>query len=267
MSYGASGYVYRSPASSPKPAAAGLPAVPFGVPVPAAKQPYAPPARESAPPVRQDPAPAPRPVREEPPVQQSLFGEPETDPAKAPVRLVGEVMRTYILAEQGDSMIFIDKHAAHERMNFDRLKAQGRRIMSQGLLTPEIWRAGTEDRELITENRALLEELGFELEPFGEDDILVRGVPDTLDPAQTIPALEEICGELRRGRRDIQRDEILKTISCKSAIKAGWDTDPSEMQVLVEKVASGEIRYCPHGRPVAFRLTRKELDKQFRRIV
>ena len=96
---------------------------------------------------------------------------------------------------------------------------------------------------------------------------LFEGVPDTLDPAQTVPALEEICEKLRRGRRDLMRDEILQTISCKAAIKAGWDTDPAELQVLVDKVASGEIKYCPHGRPVAVTLTRKELDKQFKRIV
>ena len=176
-------------------------------------------------------------------------------------------MRTYIVAEQGDAMLLIDKHAAHERMNFDRLKAQGRQIMSQTLLTPELWKAQPEEREIVSENAALLSELGFSLEAFGEEDILIRGVPDTLDPAQAASAMEEIAESLRRGRRDLTRDEILQTISCKSAIKAGWDTDPRELQILVEKVASGEIKYCPHGRPVAVRLTRKELDRQFKRIV
>ncbi len=97
--------------------------------------------------------------------------------------------------------------------------------------------------------------------------MLVRAVPEALDPAQAVPALEEICEKLRRGGRDLARDEVLQTISCKAAIKAGWDTDPRELAVLAEKVAAGEIRYCPHGRPVAVTLTRKELDKQFRRIV
>jgi DNA mismatch repair protein MutL len=112
-----------------------------------------------------------------------------------------------------------------------------------------------------------LEELGFALEPYGEEDVIVRGVPDTLDPAQTISALEEIAGKLRRGGRDLARDEVLQTISCKAAIKAGWDTDSRELQALVDKVVSGQIKYCPHGRPVAVALTRKELDKQFKRIV
>ena len=98
-------------------------------------------------------------------------------------------------------------------------------------------------------------------------NIEISGVPDTLDPAQTVAALEEICEKLRRGSRDLVRDDILHTISCKAAVKAGWDTDPAELRVLVDKVASGEIKYCPHGRPVAIELTRKELDRQFSRIV
>ena len=218
-----------------------------------------PPAAYAASPAKPE---GPAPVYE----QQELFSEGAA--AAAPdVRLVGEVMRTYIIAEQGDCMLLIDKHAAHERMNFDRLKAAGREIMSQTLLEPAVWRAGAEQCELMAEHSGLMTELGFSLEPFGEEEMLVRGVPDTLDPAQTISALEEIAEKLRRGRTDLMRDEILQTISCKAAIKAGWDTDPEEMRVLAEKVASGEIRYCPHGRPVAVRLTRKELDKQFKRIV
>jgi DNA mismatch repair protein MutL len=206
---------------------------------------------------------APAPVATQEPVPETVF---ET-PAPPMARMVGEVMKTYIVVDQGQSMLLIDKHAAHERMVFDRLKAGSRQIMSQTLLIPETWRPAREDWEAITENAVLLAQLGFELEPYGEDDMIVRGVPDDLDPAQTIPALEEIAEKLRQGGRDLARDEILQTISCKSAIKAGWDNDAAELQVLVDKVVSGEIKYCPHGRPVAVALTRKELDKQFKRIV
>jgi DNA mismatch repair protein MutL len=195
--------------------------------------------------------------------EQTLFSKPEPVPA----RMVGEVMKTYIVVDRGNAMLLIDKHAAHERMVFDRLKAQQGVRMSQALLTPETWRPAREDWEALTDNAALLEELGFALEPYGEEDVIVRGVPDTLDPAQTISALEEIAGKLRRGGGDLARDEVLQTISCKAAIKAGWDTDQRELQALVDKVVSGEIKYCPHGRPVAVALTRKELDKQFKRIV
>ena len=233
------------------------------------------PARSAAP-VREAPRfaePAPRrepslpegkTARPPEPAQTTLFG-PE-DGASG-VRVVGEVMKTYIVAERDGAMLLIDKHAAHERMNFDRLKAEGRRIMSQTLLAPIPWAASAEDAEAAAENGELIAELGFELEPFGEDKILVRAVPDALDPAQTVSALEEICETLRRGSRDLLRDEILQAISCKAAIKAGWDTDPAELQVLAEKVAAGEIKYCPHGRPIAVVLTRKELDKLFSRIV
>ena len=227
-------------------------------------------------PVPEKPKTAPAPmIREEPvsPVEKPVLTEAAEPPkpmeavGAEPVRLVGEVLRTYILAEQGENVYLIDKHAAHERMNFDRLKAMGHEVMSQSLLIPETWRPSREEREALEENAAVLEQLGFRVEPFGEDDLIVRAVPEGMDPAQTVPALEEIAGKLSRGGGDLARDEILQTISCKAAIKAGWDTDPAEMQVLVDKVISGEIKYCPHGRPVAVVLTRKELDRQFKRIV
>ncbi|MCD7769645.1 MAG: DNA mismatch repair endonuclease MutL [Oscillospiraceae bacterium] len=191
----------------------------------------------------------------------------EAVPPQEPVRVAGEVLRTYIIAEQGDRVLLIDKHAAHERLVFDALKARGREILSQGLIVPQTWRPAREDREALEENAALLRELGFDLEPYGEEDMILRAVPEALDPAQAIPALEEICEKLKTGSRDLARDGILQTISCKAAIKAGWDTDPMELQVLADKVASGQIKYCPHGRPVAMTLTKRELDKQFSRIV
>ena len=126
------------------------------------------------------------------------------------------------------------------------------------------------DAELLEQNGELLSELGFEIEPFGETDYVIRAVPFDMDPADAGAAVEEIFEKLRRGSApgsQSVRDEILHTVACKAAIKAGWDTDPRELQVLVDKVASGEIRYCPHGRPVAVELTRKELDRQFSRIV
>ena len=120
--------------------------------------------------------------------------------------------------------------------------------------------------DALRESGQLLSELGFELESYGSEDLIVRAVPDSLDPGQTIPALEEICEKLKRGSRDLARDSVLQTVACKAAIKAGWDTDPRELLALAEKVVSGQIKYCPHGRPVAVTLTKKELDRQFGRI-
>ena len=208
----------------------------------------------------------PAPASEKTPKEEPAESAPLPD-IKAPARLVGEVLRTYIVAERGELVLLIDKHAAHERMVFDRLKAAGREIMSQSLLAPQTWRPSREDWEAIGKNLPVLEELGFELEAFGEEDFIIRAVPDDMDPGETVPALEEIAEKLRRGGGDLARDGILQTVACKAAIKAGWDTDPQELQVLVDKVASGEIKYCPHGRPVAVTLSRKELDRQFKRIV
>ncbi len=184
-------------------------------------------------------------------------------------KIVGEALKTYILVEQENELILIDKHAAHERMIFDRLKAQEREICAQTLLIPATVKLTGEDAELIENNGTLLYELGFEIEPFGEDSFVIRAVPADMASADVSAALEEICEKLRRGRFDAKsaRDEILHTVACKAAIKAGWDTQPSELEKLVEEVLSGRVKYCPHGRPVAVTLTKKELDKMFKRIV
>lgn len=185
-------------------------------------------------------------------------------------KIVGEALKTYIIVEQDDKLILIDKHAAHERMIFDRLKAQERELMAQNLLIPVTIRPNGDDMDAITENAALLYELGFEIEPFGERELIVRAVPADMDAGDVPAAIEEICEKLRRGKcPDAQsaRDEILHTVACKAAIKAGWDTHPKELEAVVDAVISGQVRYCPHGRPVSVTLTRKELDKQFKRIV
>ena len=185
-------------------------------------------------------------------------------------KIVGEAMRTYIIVERGEELILIDKHAAHERLIFDRLKARGSQILSQSLLSPETLRLGPGEAELLEENRELLRQLGFETEPFGEREFIIRAVPADMAPGEAAAALEEICEKLSRGQRPdpaSARDEILHTVACKAAIKAGWETQGRELEHLVEAVLSGRVKYCPHGRPVSVTLTKKELDRQFRRIV
>ena len=185
-------------------------------------------------------------------------------------RLIGEALKLYILVEVGDTLLLIDKHAAHERMIFDRLKAQDRRVMAQTLLESVTLRLTDAERELIEENAALLEELGFELEPFGDEDYILRAVPADMESADARAAVEEILEKLRGGQSPdpkSARDEILHTVACKAAVKAGWDTDPTELRRVAEAVLSGQVRYCPHGRPVSASLSRKDLDKLFKRIV
>ena len=185
-------------------------------------------------------------------------------------KLIGEALHLYILVETGDELILIDKHAAHERMIFDRLKQQDRSIMAQTLLEGVTLRLDGEERELLEQNGELLRELGFELEAFGEDDFILRTVPADMNPSDARAAVEEIFEKLRGGKApDPQsaRDEILHTLACKAAIKAGYITDRQELDRIVQAVLSGAVKYCPHGRPVSAVLSRRDLDKLFKRIV
>lgn len=222
------------------------------------------PSPESPPPGRPEPCPAIPAARrrEELPGQKTL--EP---PGEAPWRIAGEVLRTYIVCESEEGSVFlIDKHAAHERMNFDRLKAALEPPMRQALLTPAAVDLGREDGALLLENLPLLEEFGFACEDFGGGSVLVREVPADLDAEDVTATLEEIAGKLRSGRSPAERrEQLLHTMACKAAIKGGWKSGPEELRVLVAKVQSGEVKYCPHGRPVAVKLTKYELEKMFKR--
>lgn len=208
----------------------------------------------------------PEPAEQETPSPLARAVPPETPPA----RLIGEAMHTYILVEKGDTLILIDKHAAHERINFDRLRQSPADIPSQTLLEPLPFTPDESDADVLQQHGDTLAELGFTLEPFGRSDYILRGVPAQIDAGDALPALEEICAQLRHGAHtDAQavRDEVLKTVACKAAIKAGWQTEPEELLRLADAVCAGEVKYCPHGRPVAVTLTRRELDKLFKRIV
>ena len=212
--------------------------------------------------------PAQTAIEPEPVVPSPL--ECAAPPAEPPARLIGEAMHTYILVEKGETLILIDKHAAHERINFDRMRQSPADIPSQTLLEPLPFTPDASDADVLQQYGDVLAELGFTLEPFGRSDYILRGVPAQLDAADALPALEEICAQLRHGAQmDAQsvRDEVLKTVACKAAIKAGWQTEPEELLRLADAVCAGEVKYCPHGRPVAVTLTRRDLDKLFKRIV
>lgn len=253
---------FRSPTASAFSAPRVTPPPVFTPPAPAAPQPPMPK------PVVQGVQTAlePEPAEQETPSPLARAVPPETPPA----RLIGEAMHTYILVEKGDTLILIDKHAAHERINFDRLRQSPADIPSQTLLEPLPFTPDASDAEVLQQHGDTLAELGFTLEPFGRSDYILRGVPAQIDAGDALPALEEICAQLRHGAHtDAQavRDEVLKTVACKAAIKAGWQTEPEELLRLADAVCAGEVKYCPHGRPVAVTLTRRELDKLFKRIV
>ena len=192
---------------------------------------------------------------------------PEETPEETPPwRVIGEALDTYILVETGETLLLIDKHACHERILFDALQAGLGPRMRQTLLAPLTWSPGAEDTELLEQNSALLAEAGFEIERFGEDGVIVRAVPADAQGSE-IALLEELCDALRSGRPEDRRETLCHTIACKAAIKAGSRSDPAELEALAAKVISGEVRYCPHGRPVSVKLTKAELDRQFKRIV
>ncbi|MBR4099345.1 MAG: DNA mismatch repair protein MutL, partial [Clostridium sp.] len=189
-------------------------------------------------------------------------------PEETPWRVAGEVLNTYIIVEQGERVFFIDKHAAHERMNFDRMKAEGYTPMSQTLLIPAVCRLPAEEMAAVLDNLPLLEEFGFEAEELS-GTILVRQAPDYLDAEDIGDTLSQLAQTLLSGGRAepaAARDELLHTMACKASIKGGWKTSPRELERVAEAVMSGQVKYCPHGRPVAIELTRKELEKQFKRV-
>ena len=217
--------------------------------------------RCSVTPVAQD-LPAPHTAPASGTEEQSLL------PYKEPNwRLAGEVLNTYIIVERGETVCFIDKHAAHERMNFDRMKAEGYDPMAQTLLSPAVCRLSPQERDVLLAHRELLEEFGFEADELGAD-LAVRQAPDYLDAADIPAALEELAQRLlATGSADpaAARDELLHTMACKAAIKGGWHSAPQELERVAAAVMSGQVKYCPHGRPVAIELTKKELEKQFKR--
>jgi DNA mismatch repair protein MutL len=192
----------------------------------------------------------------------------EEEESEEPWRIVGELFNTYIVVEQGDKALLIDKHAAHERMNFDRLKAQGYRPMAQQLLCPKVFTPEAEEGAILLQNLDTLLELGFECEDFGDGAILVRQVPYDIDEEETENTLTELASKLMTAGTvdpDAARDDLLHTIACKAAIKGGQKNGTEELRVVAQAVMADEVRYCPHGRPVAIELTRKQLEKQFKR--
>ncbi|MCD8160405.1 MAG: DNA mismatch repair endonuclease MutL [Clostridiales bacterium] len=232
-----------------------------------------PPMQEAQEPPTQDMPPVP-PAEGEAPAgpepEQEPVPQPEPLTPDAPMwRVAGEVLNTYIIVEQGDTVYLIDKHAAHERMNFDRLKARDYQPMRQMLLTPLVYKPEPDEYAALTEHLPLLARFGFDAEEFGGGTLLVRQVPDYLAEEDILPTLEELAQRLlTTGTADpsAARDELLHTMACKSAIKGGWVSGEQELEVVAQAVMSGQVRYCPHGRPVAITMTKKQIEKQFKRI-
>ena len=259
-------------APQPKPEAAAATVQSLHMPL---RQPVTPPPLPEATAVAPAPIPetVPEPILPPAPVTPEVPEEPEQTalpmPEVAPWRLVGELYRSYILVEQGDEAFLIDKHAAHERILFEKLKANQEAITAQALLTPIPVSLSAEYCGELLNNQSLLEELGFEVEEFGGNTVLLRQIPMDLSPEDATQTVEALAADLvsgRKERKDTVRDEILHTVACKAAIKAGWKNDQRELLALVETVmADDNLKYCPHGRPICISLSKKQLEKQFKR--
>ena len=202
------------------------------------------------------------------PVQQELEMPETADSGETPWRIAGEVLKTYIICEDGEQNVWlIDKHAAHERIRFDALKADPVPPMAQQLLTPAAVTLTAEEYDAVLESLDVLAGYGFLCEDFGDGAVLVREIPDYIRAEDAAATLEELARKLLLQRADPAgaRDELLHTMACKSAIKAGMTTDAAELAALVRQVQSGAVRYCPHGRPVAVQLRKYEVEKMFKR--
>ena len=228
--------------------------------------------------------PAPKKEIKLPPLPEMPKAEPK--PAAAPVaeeaeqvelimpkapdwRMVGELYNSYIIVEQGEEAYLIDKHAAHERILFEKLKENQEKISAQVLLQPIPVRLSPEAAGELLSNKEMLDSLGFEIDEFGENTVLLRQIPMDLDPAHAAEAIEEMAADLLNGRREkatTVRDEILHTVACKAAIKAGWKNDEAELMAVARQVMAREdLKHCPHGRPICITLSKKQLEKQFKR--
>ncbi len=207
------------------------------------------------------------------PVQEAVQVSEEiilTEHETPQIRAIGEAFSTYILVEYGNEMILIDKHAAHERIIYEQLKAQNKNIASQMLISPLAVHLSREEYAAVIANTDLLADSGFAVEDFGDGTVIVSEYPVILEGADISAQLTEIAGYLAANSREVtteKLDWIFHSAACRAAVKAGDTTSLYEMQQFAEKVLSmPDIRYCPHGRPVIAKLTRRELERLFGRV-
>ncbi len=186
------------------------------------------------------------------------------------IRFVGEAYKTYILIELNGTLCVIDKHAAHERILFNKLKSESQNNGSQILLAPVTVTLGKEEYSAVTENIETISKAGFDIEDFGDGTVIVRSCPMDLEDCEIVPLIGEIAEYIIKNRRDITNehlDWIYHNVACRSAIKAGDDNSDTELLALAKQVVEdNEVRFCPHGRPVMIELSKYELEKQFGRV-
>ena len=197
----------------------------------------------------------------------------ESQSGKLEYRIVGEVFNSYVLVERGDTMLIIDKHAAHERIIFEKLRAGMRNTepTSQILMLPIEVMMTSEEIRFIEEYREDIEAVGFDIKT-GKNTVSVFAIPEGIEVSAAGDMLTVIAGRIKENTgsakltRDIIFEKALYQASCKAAVKAGREYAPEHIKWIVDKLMEiGDITVCPHGRPVAMELSHKQLDKQFER--
>ena len=188
--------------------------------------------------------------------------------AEEHINVLGEVFSTYILCQVGDEMIVIDKHAAHERILYEKLK-RNIKTGKQMLLVPVTVKLSAEEKLAVMDNISLLEDQGFEIDEFGENGVIVRGIPMYITSEDPARLVSEIAFNLASGNKaeiSEKLEWIFHSVACRSAIKAGDKAEINQLVQLVRDIRSEKIPlYCPHGRPVIITISKKELEKQFGR--
>ena len=202
------------------------------------------------------------------PAVQQLALEPE--PEIEPLRYVGEVFKTYIITQRGEEMCLIDKHAAHERLIYEELAKNYGNVPSQMLLMPVPVQLNAEEKNALLGNLDLLRDAGVELDDFGGNTVMIRAVPADVQADDVEELAIELAAKLAKGAKDALSEKtewVLHSISCRAAMKAGDKTRPEGLLRLAEQIMAGKVPpFCPHGRPIVLKLTRKELEKQFGRL-
>ncbi len=186
-------------------------------------------------------------------------------------RIIGELFGTYILMECENSLYLVDKHAAHERLIYNKLKEQSGEIQRQYLLEAIIFKPAREEFDALIENKETVETLGFEVDDFGGGSVIVRSVPSFISSKEAITTISEIADNLKSCKKEVSPqllDDIYHTIACRSAIKAHDKSSNYEREFLIECLRQEtDVKYCPHGRPVTAKISKTEIEKRFGRIV
>lgn len=204
-------------------------------------------------------------------IEDKEYAQPIITQSEIEIKYIGEAFSTYIIAEKnGKEILFIDKHAAHERMIYEKLKAEKAGAFSQLLLQPVTVTLGKEEYDAAINNLNMFSECSFEVDDFGNSTVIVRSAPQYIEASEISDCIAEMADYIAKGKNDIfteKMDWFYHNVACRSAVKAGNKSTPQELIELVKKLEENpQIKYCPHGRPVCIVMKKSEIERQFGRV-